>query len=86
MLVAWLPNKPKLGLQTNADWLDFTQNPVAAGAYSLTHVNNPGIIVKSSVATLQKLFTSARNRLFTSSEYALPSVPVSVAAGRFISE
>jgi hypothetical protein len=33
-------------------------------------VNNLGIIVKSSVATLEKLFTSARNRLFTSSEYA----------------
>ena len=41
------------------------------GSYRLTDVNNLGIIVKSNVATVENLFTSRRNRLFTSSESAL---------------
>ena len=40
------------------------------GSYRLTDVNNLGIIVKSNVATVENLFTSRRNRLFTSSESA----------------
>lgn len=63
-------------LQDNAACLHSIKSPIApeSRGYNLTHVNNPGIIVKSSVANALKLFTSTRNRPFTSSESAGGSV------------